>query len=181
MDDEHVVKWFLEQGAEIGPSAQSSNSSASLVLNTDSSSYLDRAASVSSIATFDLLIGRCAKRDNCLPLHYAAGAGSDGERLPMMVHLIELGYDVNADDEIRMRRSIGTPLHNAIIARSLVKVEFLLQKGADAHKRAGRSGSAYKMAETMHLEEYVVLMKRSSELITAESDVKPRYEGAAQR
>ena len=77
----------------------------------------------------------------------------------MMAHLINLGYDVNATDEPRKNHGIGTPLQYAIMAKSLAKVEFLLQEGADPHKPVGRYGSAFKMAELMGMDQFVILMK----------------------
>ena len=47
-------------------------------------------------------------------------------RIPVMAYLIEADYDVYAADEARGNRKIGIPLHHAIQAKSLVKVEFLL-------------------------------------------------------
>ena len=120
------------------------------------------AASVSSIVTFDLLIEHGAKGEDSLALHMAAGAGMDDERIPMMAHLIYLGYDVNATDELRGRRAIGTPLHYAISAKSLAKVKFLLERGADPYKPAGLCGSAFNMAERTGMDQCVVLMKQIS-------------------
>lgn len=50
---------------------------------------------------FDLLLEHGAVKENSTPLHSAAGSDTDGERIPMMAHLIEAGYDVNATDEVR--------------------------------------------------------------------------------
>ncbi len=111
---------------------------------------------------FDLLLKHGAVKENSTPLHSAAGTGMDDERIPMMVHLIESGYDVNATDEVRGYRKIGTPLHYAIQAQSLAKVEFLLQRGADPHKHVGLAGSPFKMAEGMGMEQFVSLLKRFS-------------------
>ena len=164
LDDEPLVKWFFEHGAQLYSSTQSFNPSASLVFNTQSCSYLDLAASTASIATFDLLVEHGAQRESCLPLHMAAGTASDDERIPMMAHLIDLGYNVNATDDMRGNHAIGTPLHYAIYVKSLVKVEFLLRKGANSHQPVGLAESAFKMAERLEMVQCVRLMKQTSEL-----------------
>lgn len=110
--------------------------------------------------TFDLLIQHGAKGEDSLALHMAAGAGMDDERIPMMAHLIDLGYDVNATDEPRGHRAIGTPLHYALSAKSLAKVKFLLQRGADPNKPVGLAGSAFNLAERTGMDKCVILMKQ---------------------
>lgn len=160
LDDEQLVKWFLEHGAQLDPLPRSFNPSAAYVFNTTSSSCLDTAASKSSIAVLDLLFEHGATKGDSIALHMAAGSGAGDERIPMMAHLIELGYEVNATDEVRKNHAIGTPLQYAVTAKSLTKVEFLLQKGADPHKPVGRCGSAFGMAERMGMDQFVGLMKR---------------------
>ncbi len=90
----------------------------------------------------------------------AAGAGADDERIPMMAHLIDLGYDVDATDDVRKHLAIRTPLHYAIRVQSLAKVNFLLQKGADSHKPVGLSVFPFKMAERMGKDRFVSLLKQ---------------------
>lgn len=126
------------------------------------SGCIDIAASSSSIAVLDLLFEHGAKKGDSIALHMAAGSGTEDERVPMMAHLIELGYDVNATDEIRGNHAIGTPLQYAVMAKSLAKVEFLLRNGADPHKPVGRGGSAFILAERMGLNQFVGLMKQFS-------------------
>lgn len=162
LDDEQLVKWFLEHGAQLDPPSRSFNPSAAYVCTTTSSDCIDIAASKSSIAVLNLLFEHGATKGNSIALHMAAGSGTGDERIPMMAHLIELGYDINAADEVRRNHAIGTPLQYAITAKSLAKVEFLLQKGADPHKPVGRCGSAFIMAERMGLDQFVILMKRFS-------------------
>ena len=159
LDDEQLVKWFLEHGAQLDPAPQSSDLSFRNAFTTTSSACLNVAASTSSIAVFDLLLKHAAMKANSTPLHSAAGSGMDDERIPMMAHLIELGYDVNATDEMRKNCMIGTPLHYAIRAQSLAKVKFLLQRGADPHKPVGLAGSPFKMAERMGMDQFVGLLK----------------------
>ena len=159
LDDEALVRWFLEHGAQLDPAPLPADLSFGNVFTTTSSGCLNVAASKSTIAVFDLLLEYGAKKANSTPLHYAAGTGMDAERIPMMAHLIEIGYDVNATDEVRGRRAIGTPLQYAIDARSLAKVKFLLLRGADPHKPVGLAGSPFQMAERMGLDQFVDVLK----------------------
>ena len=56
----------------------------------------------------------------------------DAGRIPMMEHLIKLGVDVNAQDDLKhgsYRR--GTALHYAIWECNPEQVRFLLDNGAD--------------------------------------------------
>ncbi|KAL9130925.1 MAG: hypothetical protein Q9217_001028, partial [Psora testacea] len=121
LDDEPLVKWFLDHGAQVNPAPQSTHGSTDTASDFTSSAYLNIAGSKSSTAVFDMLLARGATKSNSIPLHTAAGAANDDERLPMMAHLIELGYDVNAIDEVKGYQAIGTPLHYAIRAQSLTK------------------------------------------------------------
>lgn len=162
LDDEQLVRWFLEHGAQIDPTPPPPELCYGNAFTTTSSVCLDIAASKSSTAVFDLLLEHGATNADSTPLHSAAGTGMDDERIPMMAYLIEAGYDVNATDEVKKFRSIGTPLHYAIRAQSLTKVKFLLERGADPHKPVGLSGSPFKMAECMGLDEFVCLLKRKT-------------------
>ncbi len=80
--------------------------------------------------------------------------------MSMMIHLIGLGYDVNATDKVRTHYAIGIPLHYAIRAHSLAKVKFGLEKGADPHKPVGLCGSPFKMAERLGMNQFVDLLKQ---------------------
>ncbi|KAL8731410.1 MAG: hypothetical protein Q9181_004311 [Wetmoreana brouardii] len=162
LDDEQLVKWFLEHGAQLDPPPGSFNPSAAYAFKTTSSKCLDTAASISSIAVLDLLFKHGATKADSIALHTAADSGAGDERIPITAHLIGLGYDVNAANEVRKNHAIGTPLHYAVTAKSLAKVEFLLQKGVDPHKPVGRCGSAFKMAECLGMDHFVGLMKRFS-------------------
>ncbi len=162
LDDEQLVKWFLEHGAQIDPAPPSSELSYGNAFTTTSSAYLNIAASTSSTAIFDLLLKHGAMKANSTALHSAADTGMDDERISIMAHLIEAGYDVSAIDEVKQDRMLGTPLHYAINAQSLAKVDFLLQRGADPHKPVGVAGSPFKMAERMEMDQFVSLLKRYS-------------------
>lgn len=156
MEDESLTKWFFEHGAR--PNLCSADSS----FPAKPGLCLNSAASKSSVAVFDMLLDHDAEREISIPLHMAAGAGSSGERIPMMIHLVNLGFDVNGSDEIRGRYAIGTPLQYAIKAGSIEKVKYLLQNGADPHKSIGLAGSPYKMAERTASKEIFELLKQFS-------------------
>ena len=160
LGDEQLVRWFLEHGAQIDPPPPPPELCWGNAFTTTSSVCLNTAASISSTAVFDLLLEYGAVKENSTPLHSAAGTGTDDERILMMAYLIGAGYDVNATDEARGNRRVGTPLHYAIRAQSLAKMIFLLQRGADPHKPGGRAGSPFKMAECMGMEQFVSLLKR---------------------
>lgn len=148
MGDEQIVRWFLDQGAELPtPDPRRSRH----ILNT--------AARVSSITNFDLLLERGANIADSTALHQAALIeGSD--RIAMMSHLLEIGYDINAIDEGRHPCNIGTPLHYALWGKLFENVRFLLQRGADPHKCGGLCGSAFTMAERTCRDEFISLMKQ---------------------
>lgn len=162
MGDEILVRWFLEHGArpDLGP--QLVNPKADSASMNGSGICLDVAARKSSILVFDMLLNHGAPRENSVALHMAAGAGVSDERIPMMTHLVALGFDVNGSDVVRGHYAIGTPLHYAISAGSVEKIKFLLGKGADPHNPAGLAGSPYKMAESSASEDIIALFKTLS-------------------
>lgn len=157
MKDESLTKWFLEHGAR--PNA---GSTSSIFATHPGAACLNIAASASSIPVFNMLLDYGAERKGSLPLHNAAGSGPSGERIPMMAHLVSLGFDVNESDEGRRQHRIGTPLQWAIDVKSIEKVKFLMENGADPHKPVGRGGSPYKMAQVLALNEIVELFDRFS-------------------
>lgn len=163
MDDEILVRWFLEHGArpDLGP--QLLNPKADSDSRNNSGICLDAAAQNSSILVFDMLLSHGAPRENSVALHVAAGAGVSNERIPMMAHLLAIGFDVNGSDVVRGPYAIGTPLHYAIRAGSVEKIKFLLEKGADPHNPAGLAGSPYKMAESSASEDIIALFKIHTE------------------
>lgn len=146
MDDEILVKWFLDHGACPNLGAQMINPQADSPSVANSGTCLNVAARESSIVVFDMLLDHGAKRENSVSLHMAAGA-CVSDRIPMMAHLVELGFDVNGSDEARGRYAIGTPLQHAIRAGSVENVKFLLEQGADPHKTIGLAGSPFNLAE----------------------------------
>ncbi|KAL8673194.1 MAG: hypothetical protein Q9168_002386 [Polycauliona sp. 1 TL-2023] len=153
LDDEQLVRWFLENGAQLNAVAQSPYET----------SILDLAAGCASIAVFDLMRENGASEVNGTPLHTAAACGELGGRIPMMTHLIDLGYDVNAPDDNRQPWNVrrGTPLQYAVLAKSVLHVQFLLRHGADPHKPGGSAGSAYGMAVGWGLKDILGLFEQS--------------------
>lgn len=111
-----------------------------------------------------MLLDHGARKENSIPLHTAAGSGLNGERIPMISHLIRLGFDVNGSDEARGPSGIGTPLHYAIKAGSLENIKCLLDNGADAQKPIGLAGSPLKWAERIAPHDLIALFGESSRI-----------------
>lgn len=101
MDDEVLVRWFLEHGARPNLGPRTINPKADSASIDSSGICLNVAAQKSSIRIFDMLLNHGAPRENSVALHMAAGAGVSVERIPMMTHLIAFGFDVNGSDEVR--------------------------------------------------------------------------------
>ena len=128
-------------------------------------------------------LGYGAKKKNSVPLHNAASAGVDGERLLMMAHLFEFGFDVNEFGKPRKPHAIGALLQYATKAFSLKqilsqtgfphenwtavmagfweKLKFWLEQGADPHKKIGLTGSTFKMAERTASDDLIMLLKNA--------------------
>ena len=162
LDDESLVRWLFDHGASLSPPQPN----VSLPSRIDPSlTCLDAAACHSTIATFDMLLAHGATKTHNHPLHAAAGCRSDISRVPMMAHLIELGFDVNATDEDASTwNRIGTPLPHATRAQNTGHVKFLLENGADPHKMNKANGegvsrqSALQMAEASGLHAIAAMM-----------------------
>jgi len=163
LDDENLVTWFFNHGATLShlPTDSSNPTYADPILTC-----LNAAACKSTIATFDMLLAHGASKTHSIPLHTVAGCGSDDSRIPMMAHLINIGYDVNAtDEEVMGGHGIGTPLHHAVRRHAMGKIKFLLENGANPQKKnqVKREGaiqfSALEMAEGSGLSEIVAMMR----------------------
>ena len=124
MDDEILVRWFLQHGARPSLGPPMVNSIAESASINCSGTCLDVAAQKSSILVFDMLLDHGAPKENSVALRMAAGAGVSDERIPMMTHLVAFGFDVNGSDEVNGFFAIGTPLHYAIRAGSVEKIQF---------------------------------------------------------
>ena len=131
MQDEALLIWFLNHGADPNIGAPY------IWVRSDSDSFpdsgdaLNLAAGSSSIAAFDLLLAHGARLENSLPLHAAATRSDADAQLPMMRHLLSRGVDVNASDAVKGPRRGGTPLHHAAYAGRIKAVQFLVENGAD--------------------------------------------------
>ncbi|KAL9030916.1 MAG: hypothetical protein Q9180_006860 [Flavoplaca navasiana] len=151
LEDEELVDWFFDNGAQVDAVAQSPYEP----------SILDVAAAKASTVVFESLFNRGASKPKDIPLHMAAASGKNGERIPMMAYLIAAGYDVNAADHARepWNRRRGTPLQYAVLAESLLNVEFLVRHGADPHNEGGVAVSAYTFAKRMELKDVIRLFQ----------------------
>ena len=159
-----LTRWLLSHGANpnLGPSPSPQPDASPL---SDSGAVLDTAASIASPEVFALLLQHGAKLQNSLPLHAAAASTSksDGESIPLMAYLLELGVDIDGSDEAR-GFALGTPLLYAIRERMIQRVEFLLSKGADVWV-TGRGGvTALQLAKQMGREDLIALVEMYSEM-----------------
>ena len=162
MDDETLVKWFLDYVVRTSPQRQASDPESGSASFRTPGDLLNAAGRVSSTAVFDVLLSHGATREKSIPLHAAAGAGLNGERTAMIIHLIELGFEVNQTDGAMGNFAIGTPLQYAIRAKCFENVKCLLDHGADPHKPVGLAGSAFKTAERIGAEDIFALLKQYS-------------------
>lgn len=159
-----LTRWLLSHGADpnLGPPLSPQPDASPL---SDSGAVLDTAASIASPEVFALLLQHGAKLQNSLPLHAAAASTSksDGESIPLMEYLLELGVDINGSDEARGFAALGTPLLYAIRERMIQRVEFLLSKRADV-RVTGRGGvTALQLAKQTGREDLIALVEMYSE------------------
>lgn len=114
---------------------------------------LDTAAVKSTTAMVSLLVNRGASLAGAHVLHAAVGR-RDGEMIPMLEHLLNLGADIDAveyasNPEWFHRRfyfGLGTPLHEAIKKGKVEAVRFLLERGANPYIKNTRGSNAFQMA-----------------------------------
>ena len=135
LENEELARWFLDEGADpnLGAPTYGSIQRDSPAI-PNSGQALNSAACLPDHTMFDLLVERGAKLENCIALHYAAGSSrTDLERISMMTHLIDLGFDANELDDIAGAYKRGTPLHYAVRSKKLESIRFLLERGADPH------------------------------------------------
>ncbi len=132
-DDEPLARWCLDHGASVHDEHPDPYRSPPL---------LEVAASVGSVATFNLLRSRGAqlgRRTLHCAVRGAARSRDEPEqrlaRMAMVKYLVdEVGLDVNAlDTDSRMPNFWGTPLCYAVITGSDSEevIRFLLARGAD--------------------------------------------------
>ena len=155
--NEELIRWFLSHGAD--PNAY----------GKPGATILDVVAANSSPTVFDLLIAHGARLEDSDALHSAAGEREKRPgRVEMMTHLLEMGMDINAmgrrDYPPSRRIGRGTPLHAAVGARELDRIEFLLERGADMEVRntLGQTPLEYAVAKGFATSEEFLRSKRST-------------------
>ena len=157
-----LTRWLLSHGADpnLGPPPSLQPDASPLF---DSGAVLDTAASIATPEVFALLLQHGAKLQNSLPLHAAAASTSksDGESIPLMEYLLELGVDIDGSDEARGFTALGTPLQYAVRERMVQRVEFLLSKGADVRVVGRGRVTALQLARQTGREDVIALVERS--------------------
>jgi ankyrin repeat protein len=143
--DELLVRWLLSKGADPDFGCPQEQKLNAMEADNESGFALDRAAATSTTAVFDLLINGGAKREYSVALHVATEAiKADGDRTPMMKHLLELGFDIDGmDDRLRGPYGHGSPLMSTVRYRKVERARFLLENGADPYLRNWRGRSAF--------------------------------------
>ena len=76
----------------------------------------------------------------------AAPCSANPNYIAMMTHLLELGLDINELDDKPGNGGKGTPRHYAVHYHVREAVQFLLEKGADPHKKNQWGLSATELA-----------------------------------
>lgn len=116
---------------------------------------------MSTTAVFDLFVAHGAARADSIPLHTAAAVPNRGETIiPMMAHLIELGFDVNGtDDHTKQHSCLGTPLAHAVRFNAVGNVNFLLSRGADPSKP--EDFTPMDLAKDMRHTEIIAILEKS--------------------
>lgn len=131
-----------------------------------------------AVALVDLLVQHGARLEDSLPLHLAAecppyqssrqptsssatshppaqvGLDPDSSstpsssRIPVLQHLLDLGYDPNASDGAMLgARALGTPLHWAVRWGRMENARFLLENGADPRGKDRHGRDALEAAD----------------------------------
>ena len=120
--------------------------------------YLNFAACSSTIIVFDMFLAHGAARDDSTPLHTAASVDNNERIIPMMAHLLDLGFDINQTDyHVKPYYPGGTPLFYAVRSSAIGNVKFLLLKGADPLK--GERMSSLELAKRTESTEIVALLE----------------------
>ena len=143
LDDEPLVQWLLEHGAN--PNISKTNMWQTQ-LSTTSGYLLNQATGISTVRTLDLLL-RYGGDPQKLTLHSAIEVLYTEERAKMVERLIDLGVDVNRGDyQWRGPHARGTPLHSVTGLAKLDAVRLLLDCGANPTIKNQYGGSSIKYA-----------------------------------
>lgn len=134
IEDKLLVQWFLDLGLYLDRVPRAVGSRHPIPLES--------VALNSTVEILDLLLKRGTSLEKGNPLHYAAISNKpDADRLPMMSHLLMLGYDVDSFD-----RRVGSvydlffpnmprpPLYHAVLSGHVERTRLLLDHGADPHR-----------------------------------------------
>ena len=159
VEDERLVRWFFDHGAELDHSMPFPPDK-DYCRDLDATClYLNIAACTSTTAVFDLFLAHGAARADSIPLHTAASVPDREERIiPMMIHLIDLGFDINGtDDHTKKHPCWGTPLVYAVRSNAVGNVKFLLSKGADPLKPENLT--PLELAKRMEFPEIVAILE----------------------
>ena len=153
--NQDLSRWFLSHGAD--PNACSK----------PGSTLLDVVAANSTPTVFDLFIDHGARLEDSDALISSAGERENRPgRVEMMAHLLDMGMDISAigrrDYPPSRRMGRGTPLHAAVGARAIDRIEFLLERGTDMEKRntLGQTPMEYAAAKGFATSEALLRSRR---------------------
>jgi hypothetical protein len=162
-----LLRWFLDHGADPNLGVQRDHRDHLGESDTESCDALESASARGSAEAVQMILESGAKISHGTPLNYAAGACPPGTnphagpvtpskefdvgRIPVMHKLVESGADVNATTESRHMEAQYAIVY-AVMAGAVERVRWLLQNGADPHKK-GAFGSAKDYASLIGSDE----------------------------
>ena len=125
---EDLSSWFLSHGAD--PNA----------CGKPGSTLFDVVAASSNPEAFDVFIAHGARLEDSHALLSSTGERENRPgRVKKMAHLLDLSMDINAIGRRgyppSRRIGRGTPLHTAVGARAIDRIEFLPERGGDMEVR----------------------------------------------
>lgn len=152
IDDEPLVRWLLDQRANPNfgrPREQKLNTTTP---DYESGFALENTSAKSTVEVFNLLVDHGAQLEFSAALHRAVESSiTYGDRIAMMEHVLDLGFDVNGmDKSLRGPHGHGSPLASAVHFNRVDKVIFLLQHGADPSLKNWRGISPADQAQRVN-------------------------------